>query len=333
MKEPDKIVAEISKTLGVRLGFHEETAAEKSEAYAAGSKSDGKYTYFRFLFGEKTYTGVLDGASKTEKNYAAMLPAYISTFGGKNSFLTREEYLKKMLLGDCSAADAYKYSVKFCVEETPCFVLAIKFAKSYPDAQAILSQYGDEKTDVVAAFDDKNFALVKAAASAQEYSSPVDYAKFLSRFVAEELGAAPCVGVGSVTSGFNDLPVSYTRAVTALRYAEVFSGGEGVHSYKEYMLVKMLEEVPKSHLAEFMDDVTEEEIREVFDDEEMLQTAEKFLSSSLNVSETSRNLYMHRNTLLYRLDKIEKATGLNIRLFPDAVTFRILTVLYKLLKK
>ena len=61
--------------------------------------------------------------------------------------------------------------------------------------------------------------------------------------------------------------------------------------------------------------------------------AEKFLSSSLNVSETSRNLYMHRNTLLYRLDKIEKATGLNIRMFPDAVTFRILTVLYKLLKK
>ena len=103
--------------------------------------------------------------------------------------------------------------------------------------------------------------------------------------------------------------------------------------YLVFMLVKMLEEVPKSHLAEFMDDVTEEEIREVFDDEEMLQTAEKFLSSSLNVSETSRNLYMHRNTLLYRLDKIEKATGLNIRLFPHAVTFRILTVLYKLLKK
>lgn len=333
MKELDKIVAEISERLGVRLGFHEETAAERGETYASGAKSDGKHTYFRFLFAEKTYTGVLDGVTKTEKNYAALLPAYITAFGGKNAELTREEYLKKILLGDCSPADAYKYSVKFCVKETPCFVLAIKFPKPYPDAQAVLSQYGDEKTDVVAAFDGNNFAFVKAASSAEEYSSPVDYAKFLSRFVNEELGVAPCVGVGSVTSGFYDLSVSYTRAVTALRYAEVFSGGEGVHSYKEYMLVKMLEEVPKSHLAEFMNDVTEEEIREVFDDEEMLQTAERFLSSSLNVSETSRNLYMHRNTLLYRLDKIEKATGLNIRMFPDAVTFRILTILYKLLKK
>ena len=65
----------------------------------------------------------------------------------------------------------------------------------------------------------------------------------------------------------------------------------------------------------------------------MLTTAEAFLQSSLNVSETSRNLYMHRNTLLYRLDKIEKATGLNIRLFSDAVSFRVLTALHKLLKK
>ena len=71
----------------------------------------------------------------------------------------------------------------------------------------------------------------------------------------------------------------------------------------------------------------------LIEDEEMLETAEVFLQSSLNVSETSRNLYMHRNTLLYRLDKIEKSTGLNIRLFSDAVSFRVLTVLHKLLKK
>ena len=65
----------------------------------------------------------------------------------------------------------------------------------------------------------------------------------------------------------------------------------------------------------------------------MLNTAEAFLQNNLNVSETSRLLYMHRNTLLYRLDKIEKATGLNVRQFADAVSFRVLTVMYKLLGK
>mgnify|MGYP001075269717 CR=1 FL=1 len=60
-------------------------------------------------------------------------------------------------------------------------------------------------------------------------------------------------------------------------------------------------------------------------------TAEEFLHTSLNVSETSRNLYMHRNTLMYRLDKIERATGLDIRKFQDAMTFRLVMILYKLI--
>ena len=64
----------------------------------------------------------------------------------------------------------------------------------------------------------------------------------------------------------------------------------------------------------------------------MVNTAEEFLENSLNVSETSRNLFMHRNTLMYRLDKIERVMGLNLRKFSDAVTFRIITILFKLVK-
>ena len=95
----------------------------------------------------------------------------------------------------------------------------------------------------------------------------------------------------------------------------------------------MLEDIPDALLSQYYMEITDEQCKEIFDDAEMLGTAEAFLQSSLNVSETSRNLYMHRNTLLYRLDKIEKATGLNIRQFSDAVSFRVLTVLHTLLKK
>ena len=72
--------------------------------------------------------------------------------------------------------------------------------------------------------------------------------------------------------------------------------------------------------------------KSIFSDPEMTNTAEEFLENSLNVSETSRKLYLHRNTLMYRLDKIERSTGLNIRRFSDAVTFRLITYLYRLLK-
>jgi carbohydrate diacid regulator len=74
------------------------------------------------------------------------------------------------------------------------------------------------------------------------------------------------------------------------------------------------------------------EAKVLFADEDMINTAEEFLENSLNVSETSRKLFMHRNTLTYRLDKIEKMTGLNIRKFSDAVTFRYITILNKLVK-
>ena len=99
------------------------------------------------------------------------------------------------------------------------------------------------------------------------------------------------------------------------------------------MLVKMLEDASESKLIQYLSELMDDETQEILEEEEMVTTAEEFLRCSLNVSETSRNLYMHRNTLLYRLDKIEKATGLNIRLFPDAVSFRVLTILYKLLGK
>ena len=72
--------------------------------------------------------------------------------------------------------------------------------------------------------------------------------------------------------------------------------------------------------------------KEIFTDKEMTDTAEEFLDSSLNVSETARKLYLHRNTLIYRLDKIEKETGLNIRKFSDAITFRLITILLKTLR-
>lgn len=81
-----------------------------------------------------------------------------------------------------------------------------------------------------------------------------------------------------------------------------------------------------------MDSLLDVNALSVFTDKEMVNTADEFLENSLNVSETSRKLYLHRNTLIYRLDKIEKETGLNIRKFSDAVTFRIITVLVKLVK-
>ena len=103
-----------------------------------------------------------------------------------------------------------------------------------------------------------------------------------------------------------------------------------MHTYREYVLIKMLEDLPEAKLGEYLSILLDGEAKELLKDDDMVNTAEVFLENNLNVSETSRNLYMHRNTLMYRLDKIERVMGLNLRNFSDAVTFRVITILYKL---
>ena len=107
---------------------------------------------------------------------------------------------------------------------------------------------------------------------------------------------------------------------------------EKVYSYKEFIMIKMLSDIPLESLSKYLDTLLDRDSSEILDDPELMNTAEEFLKNSLNISETSRSMYMHRNTLIYRLDKIEKATGLNLRHFNDAVAFRLLTVLNKLVK-
>ena len=171
---------------------------------------------------------------------------------------------------------------------------------------------------------EEHCVLVKfVGAEDSEYRSTMDYAEFLVQSLKEELGIYAQAGVGATVRELKDVAMSYIGAENALRYADVFEMKGEVHSYREFLLVKMLEGIPEGKLSQYLAEMTDEHFKEIFEDEEMLTTVEAFLQSSLNVSETSRNLYMHRNTLLYRLDKIEKATGLNVRQFSDAVSFRV----------
>ena len=126
---------------------------------------------------------------------------------------------------------------------------------------------------------------------------------------------------------------SYAQAESALKISEALESKNNVHSYKEYMLYKIIEDLPPMMLMNYYNVLVDGDAKSIFSDPDMLGTAEKFLENNLNVSETARKLYMHRNTLTYRLDKIERATGLDIRNFSDAITFRLCGLLYKISNK
>ena len=228
----------------------------------------------------------------------------------------------------------YKYAMKYSVREKTCFSIALRIDKHLDEALTLLEQYVGNSLDCVLKINENTCVLVRfVGEEMEEYHSSADYAEFLVQLLKEELGVDALAGVGQMVRDLKDISVSYTGAENALRYADVFDVQGSVHSYREFILVQMLEAIPESRLEEFLSELSGERAKEVFGDEEMLSTAECFLQNSLNVSEASRKLYMHRNTLLYRLDKIERETGLNIRSFSDAVSFRVLTILHRLLNK
>ncbi len=338
MNELKRIIKQIADTLAISLTYYEEktkrTDCPFCEHAFEGVTDDGEYTFFRFLFKGVGYVGALKGMGVAERNYATLLPAYIEGFAEKETELSKTDYLKRILLGESSSIGVYKYASKYSVREAACYALAIRVPKMIKETVTVIEQYVGNSLDTVVRMGEDECVLVKYVDQREnEYRSSVDYADFLAQLLKEELGISVTVGVGPTVRDIKEIAHSYARAVTTLRYAETFSGEGGVHSYREFILVKMLEDISEHKLAEYLSDLTDENFREILEDEEMLSTAEEFLRSSLNVSETSRNLYMHRNTLLYRLDKIENATGLNIRAFSDAVSFRVLTLIYQRLGK
>ena len=338
MNELQKIILSVSKKIGVELTFYSESAKvvtgpvyEKPFDEVA---DDGTYTYFRFFFKGTGYVGVLKGVDDKIRGYATMLPAYIETLSDKEAELSKTEYLKSILKGECSTLGVYKYAMKYAVKDIGCFALVLRVPKMIKEAISVIEQYGGNSLDTVVQISEDVCVLVKYVDKGEnEYRSSVDYAEFLAQSLNEELGLSVEMGVGPTVRHVKEIARSYSSAEDALRYADVFGEGGNVHSYREFVLVKILEEISEGKLGEYFTDLTDEHFMEIFEDEEMMTTAEEFLRTSLNVSESSRNLYVHRNTLLYRLDKLESATGLNLRVFSDAVSFRVLTLIYRLLGK
>ena len=131
------------------------------------------------------------------------------------------------------------------------------------------------------------------------------------------------VGYGNVINQIPEITDSYQEAKMALEVGRVFFFKEPTISYGKLGIGRLIHQLPMSLCDMFIKEVFGNQIPEILDDEESMSTIMNFFSNNLNISETARQLYVHRNTLVYRLERIEKAIGLDIRKFDDAMTFRI----------
>lgn len=338
LSELRKIVQNIQENTGIAVSVY---SAEGRPLAGAGKSispefegilqdEKGNVTCFKITYRSTPYICSVEGAGPVQKNYAYLLADILENAAGRAANLPKAEFLRRILLGECSASDIQKFRARYPVPDTPCFVLAVAAEGKTSDAISLLSQYAENEADCAVVVSGKDCAFVKFVSEDSEYQSSADFASFLARSLMEELGMRAHIGVGGTFRRFEDAGGSYRQASAALRMSTMFNSKGVVHSYREFMLIKMLEDIPENKLSEYLSVLLDGDAKELLKDEDMVNTAEEFLENSLNVSETSRNLYMHRNTLMYRLDKIERVTGLNLRKFSDAVTFRLITILNKL---
>jgi carbohydrate diacid regulator len=300
-----------------------------------GVKTDGtnNCTLFAFSFKAREYVGRIQGSSKVEYTYATLILELIKSSFSKNNQLGREEFLLSLLHGEITSNEVVKYSKKYRLPNGACCAMIITTPSDVKSVCEVVENYGNLTKDFCLQLDETSCVFVKFSDdTTKEYCSYTEYAEYIAKSVYDELAIKVNVYTGGIVRNAMELGTSFLQASTAMRMAETENHKSQVYSFKEYMLIKILEDLPKYKLEEYLKLLTDPDAEEIFSDSEMMQTAEEFLLNSLNQSETARTLYLHRNTLSYRLDKIEKATGLNIRNFPDAVSFRLITVLHKLVK-
>ena len=197
--------------------------------------------------------------------------------------------------------------------------------------ETVRSLFSTKTRDFITAVDEKNIILVKEVKPGETYDELEKTACMIVDMLNTEALARVSVAFGTIVNEIKDVSRSYKEAKMALDVGKIFYSTKNVVAYSKLGIGRLIYQLPLPLCRMFIKEIFDGRSPDEFDDE-TLTTINKFFENSLNVSETSRQLYIHRNTLVYRLDKLQKSTGLDLRIFEDAITFKIALMVVKYMK-
>ncbi len=243
----------------------------------------------------------------------------------------KANYIKNVLLGNVLPGDVFLRSGELQIDtEIPRLVYVVQLQEPTEISVQHLLQNMFPDQDFVIGIDNLNVVLLKALPVGYNREIISKIAKSIVETINSELMVQVYVGVGTPTESIHDIARSYSDAQLALKIGRVFESDKYILSYDALGIGRLIYQLPSKLCELFLDEIFKKESINVLD-EETIQTIYKFFENNLNVSETSRQLFVHRNTLVYRLDKIERLTGLDLRNFDDAVIFKVAILVNKYL--
>ncbi|SFQ48972.1 carbohydrate diacid regulator [Lachnospiraceae bacterium XBB1006] len=243
----------------------------------------------------------------------------------------KDNFIKNLLLDNLLLVDIYNRAKKLHIESDAKRVVYLIESKNRDnnDAERLRGILGGKSKDFVTAVDEKSVIVVKDVSE----NELIENLKKIAEAMADALGGSENVRIafGTVVSELKEVSKSYKEARMALDVGKIFFENQNVVAYSTLGIGRLIYQLPIPLCKMFIKEIFGGKTTEDFD-EETLTTINKFFENSLNVSETSRQLYIHRNTLVYRLDKLQKSTGLDLRVFEDAITFKIALMVVKYMK-
>ncbi len=244
----------------------------------------------------------------------------------------KDNFIKNLLLDNLLLVDIFNRSKKLHIEMVARRVVYIIETSKEKDTGALETVRGmfagGGNKDFITAVDEKNIILVKELTQNEDYDDLEKTAQVIVDMLNTEAMARVHVAYGTIIDDIKEVSRSYKEAKMALDVGKIFYNDRNVMAYSNLGIGRLIYQLPMQLCKMFISEIFGDNPPDHFD-EETLSTIYKFFENNLNVSETSRQLYIHRNTLVYRLDKLQKSTGLDIRTFDDAITFHISLMVVK----
>jgi len=307
----------------------------------AGSPADSQeiqgYQFFK-IHDELQLCYILVVAGSSEDSYTVgkiaafqiqtLLIAYKERFD-------KDNFVKNLLLDNLLLVDIYNRSQKLHIETNArrvVIVVETTLDNEVNSLELLKNMFAGKTNDFVTAVDEKNLIVVKRVEDGEGYDEIRKTAfKIFDLFNSKRRENFIHVSYGTIVNEIREVSRSYKEAKMALDVGKIFFDEEYVIAYSALGIGRLIYQLPIPLCKMFIGEIFGGQSPDDFD-EETLTTINKFFENSLNVSETSRQLYIHRNTLVYRLDKLQKSTGLDLRVFEDAITFKIALMVVKYMK-
>ncbi len=280
------------------------------------------------------YAVFVGGEDETAKSLCAM--AYVALNGAKTFYEEKHDrgtFVKNIIMDNILPGDIYirAKELHFSTDAPRAVFLVRQVGHGDVAAVDVLQgMFPDRLQDFVLSVNETDIAVVKQITPDVTGEDLMKIARAMEDTLKTELFIKTSIGIGTVAEHLRELADSYKDAQTAIDVGKVFDTEKSIINYENLGIGRLIYQLPTTLCEIFLSEVFKKNPLDSLD-QETLFTINKFFENSLNVSETSRKLFVHRNTLVYRLEKIKKLTGLDLRQFDHAIIFKVALMVRKYL--